>query len=178
MPQVSYLVRQQVVARLSDEESGFNFWLTQACAGEDPSPTPFVVDFSLTSTNFWQSNITAEALDMSSPDQGTLCMVYGGGFQNQTGTVQKFAVFSGTLDVCVDFEIGWPESYDPNDTESLADAVDDAMIQSFNSAAYFGSFSDGVIYNGLIRGDRHPMRPSGEGWRQRLPYRLTFELQA
>jgi hypothetical protein len=178
MPQVSYLVRQQVVARLSNPTTGFNFWLAAACATQTPAPTPFVIDWTASSTNFWQSNISAEALDESSPDEGTLCMVYGEGFRNQTGTVQKFAVFSGTLEIEVCFELGWPQSNAPNDTEGLADATDDAMIQTFNSAAYFGAFSNGVIYNGLIDGGRGPLRPSGEGWRQRLPYRLTFELVA
>jgi hypothetical protein len=176
MPQISYLVRQQVVARLADPATGFNFWMAQACASQSPAPTPFVIDFSAASTNFWQSNVTAEALDESTPDESTLCIVYGGSMENQTGTPQKFTRFSGTVEINVVFEISWPESDIPGDTDGMADATVDAMIQTFNSSAYFGAFSGGVLYNGLIRGDRGALRQSGAGWRQRCPYQLTFEV--
>jgi hypothetical protein len=180
MPQVSYLVRSQVVARISNPTTGFNYWLGQACASQTPaiSTLAYAINWQSPSTDFWQSYISSEDLDATStPDQGTLCMIYGLGMANQTGTVVKFAVFTGTVEIGVDFDIAWPESFDPQDTEGLADATDDAMIQTFNSAAYFGSFGSGVIYDGLISAARGPLRQSGPGWRQRIPYRLTFEVQ-
>jgi hypothetical protein len=181
MPQVSYLVRTQVEARLSHQTTGLNYHLMQACSSQSPAPTPYTIDWSATSTNFWRSHVTAELLDLTSrADSGTLCMVYGTRQANQIGTSAsflpvKFAVFSGSVEIAVD--IGWHESFDPSDTEGLPDATDDAMIQTFNSAAYFGSFGAGVIYNGLIRVERGAMRQTGPGWRQRLPYRLSFDVQ-
>lgn len=172
---------------MSNPTTGFNYWLAQACAGEQPSPAPYAINWSVASrgnqnvgpTNLWFSKISAENLDAtSSPDDGTLCMIFGGGFANMTGTPSKFSVFGGTVEMGVEFDIAWSEADAPLDTESLADATDDAMIQTFNSASYFGSFGLGVIYNGLIRADRESLRQSGTGWRQRVPYRLTFELQA
>jgi hypothetical protein len=178
MPQISYLVRSQVVSRLSNPATGFNYWLEQACASQSPPPVPFSIDWGPGSITFWQSYISSEDLDNTSdPGDGTLCIIYGLSLANMTGTVQKFTVFSGTVEIAADYEIAWSESFDPQDTESLADATDDAMVQTFNAAAYFGSFGLGVIYNGLIQGERGPLRQSGTGWRQRLPYRLSFEVQ-
>ena len=176
MPQISYLVRSQVTARLPNPTTGFNYWLAQACAGQVPAPLPYLLDWTPSSSNFWTSYCTPEDLDTSSTvADGTICLVYGCGIANMEGTVQKFAVFSGTVDVAVELDIAWTQSFIPHDTDGIADATDDAMIQSFNSSAYFDSFYDGVIYNGTIRGDRGPLRASGSGWRQRIPYRIHFE---
>jgi hypothetical protein len=178
MPQLSYLVRSQVVSRISDPATGFNYWLGQACMGMDSAPTPYTINWATGSTTFWQSYVTSEQLDETSDlDDGTICLIYGLRIGNQEGTPAKFTVFSGTVDIAVDFEISWPESFVPPDTESLADATDDAMVQTFNAAATIGSFGQGVIYNGLISAERGPLRQSGQGWRQRLPYRFHFELQ-
>jgi hypothetical protein len=89
---------------------------------------------------------------------------------------QKFTRFSGMAEFNVDFKISWTEADIPSDTDSIADACDDAMMQCFNSAAYFGAGSDGVLYNGMIAAACGPLRQSGGGWRQRLPYRFQFEV--
>jgi len=179
MPQVSYLVRQQVRKRLADNLTGFNYWLSQACLSQVPQPDPYVIDFADGSSNFWQSNITAEELDATStPADGTLCLLYSVRSTTPGPTYQKFSIFGGVVQVAVDFEIARLEGFDPSDTEGLPDATVDAMYQTFNSQAYFNSWSSGVIYNGTIEeGPRGPMRQSGSNWRQRIPFLISFELE-
>jgi hypothetical protein len=180
MPQISYLVRSQVRARLADPKTGFNFWLAQACLSE---PTelplePFVIDFSDRSPTFWQSYISADDLDATtSSSDGTLCILYSARSSTPGATYQKFSTFGGPVHICIDFEIAWGESFDPSDTESLADATEDAMVQTFNSSAYFSNFNSGVLWNGVIDCVRSPMRQGGPGWRQRLSFALLFELE-
>jgi hypothetical protein len=181
MPQISYLVRSQLLARLANPATGFNYWLQQACQGQEaPQPVPYVIDWSLTSSNLWLSNITSEELDATStPGDGTLCLLYGLGFENMTpSAVVKFAVFAGTVTIAVVFDIAWDQQNAPHDTESILDATDQAMITALNAASYYSSWSDGVIYNGQVAIERERLRASGSGWRQRLPYRISFDLQA
>jgi hypothetical protein len=165
-----------VEARLSDQDSGFNYWLSQACASQTPAPDPFEIDWTDGSTNFWHSFTTPEDLDAtSSPGDGPICLVYGRGLENQN--LEKFTVFAGTVEIAVEFDLAWEGNPVPSDTESLADATDDAMFQTFNAQSYYASFSDGVIWNGQLRCGRGPLRQSGPGWRQRLAYQLTFEVR-
>jgi hypothetical protein len=180
MPSVSYLVRSQVTARLATQASGFNYWLAQACENYASRPVPYAITWTQPTTNFWNSYVSSEDLDKSStPGDGTICLIYGVRFENMVGTVQKFTVFSGVVEIGVEFDIAWDSDEIPKDTESLADATDDAMIQTFNSSAYFGSFGGGVLWNGNIEvAARGQLRESGTGWRQRIPYRLTFEVEA
>jgi hypothetical protein len=180
MPQVTYLVLQQALARMATPLTGFNALLAAACAAQSPQPTPYAIDFTTGSFNFWQSNISIEDLDQTSTPDGTVCVMYGVKAVNMTGTVQKYQIFSGTVQIAIDFEIAWDSSFDPSDTESLANATEDAMVQCFNAPAYYGSLNtNGVIWNGLIdEGVRGPLRLSGPGWRQKIPFVLTFEVQA
>lgn len=180
MPSVSYLVRSQVTARLSNQASGFNWWLAQACEGYASRPAPYSINFGQGTSNFWNSYVSTEDLDKTStPGDGTICLIYGVRFENMVGTVQKFTVFSGVVEIGIEIDIAWDTEDIPQDTESLADATDDAMIQTFNAASYFGAFGGGVLWNGNIEVTaRGHLRESGSGWRQRLPYRLTFEVEA
>src|ERR1700736_5911292 len=104
MPQVTYLVTQQVRNRLAHPLTGFNPLLAVACSNQTPQPEPYVIDFTDGSFNFWQSQITAEELDSTSSPEGSLCILYGKQATNQTGTAQKFATFSGTVQVQIDME--------------------------------------------------------------------------
>ena len=65
MPQVTYLVLQQALARMANPITGFNALLAAACDNQTPQPTPYLIDFTAGSSTFWQSNISVEDWDKS-----------------------------------------------------------------------------------------------------------------
>lgn len=179
MSQISNAVRTAVKTRLADPTTGFNFWLLQfASTAPYNLDSPYQIDFSDASTNFWTSNVTSDQLDESSPDEGTLLMLYTIRAAAQQGDgVQKFTMFSGEVQIGLDIELSWLSSAIPHDTESLADATEDALVKVFNSSAYYGQMSpsgSGIAYNGEFEMNRQALRTSGENYRQRLNCLLRF----
>jgi hypothetical protein len=178
MSLISNAVRSAVRTRLADPATGFNPVLAALCLAPYALDA-YEIDFTDSSTNFWQSYVTADNLDESDADEGTLMLLYTRRSQTPGPQPQKFSSFSGIVEIGLDVDISWASSAVPLDTDSLADATEDTLINVFNASANYGAWaSNGVLYNGEFQMNRQALRASGASWRQRLECIIGFELVA
>jgi hypothetical protein len=165
--------RDAVATHLADPTLGFNQTLDQCLQQpEYQSLEPFVIDWGANSTNFFVGQISpedlAEAEAVSYP-----CLRLWSEFGTNDNS-QKFAIFAGRVDVFLAFDLSWHSGV--RDLETLADAVEDAMVRTFNEPAAQTWHPD-VVYNGTISWRRSPVVKEGaEGWRQTIIFQLGFDV--
>ena len=177
MPQISKIVRKDAVTILSDATRGFNAtYAALQVGGNYPGIPDLVFDFSATSSNFIQSQVAPQMLDESSNYGYPLMAMYTLGSQDDKD--RKFAIFAGLVQLAIDVYISQETNEATADTETMADAIEDAMYSMFNSSSFAPSvlMADAIIYNGDIALSRAPLQQAGENWLQQLAFRLTFQL--
>ncbi len=168
MPQISYVARNFVSGRLVDAQSGFNYWIQQAAA-----TYPGVNSFQLSAdTNLWLGALTPQAIESSGDATYPLCIVYSQRAQQRS--IVTPSEFAGTLSTVVDFYTGFSNDAPPPDPESLADAIEDAMYETFNRVDYYGlSQAADLTYNNEMDSSRGQLLFSGENWMQLVRFTLT-----
>lgn len=177
MPLISKKVRNGVVSILSDATRGFNPTYAALVAGTDYGALPaIIVDFASTSANFIQSQVTAQQLDESSNFEYPLMALYTLGIEDTKD--RKFAVFAGLIQIALDVFVSQENNEAVPDTETVPDAIEDAMYTIFNGSSFAPSVlqSNGIIYNGDISLARGQVQQAGENWLQQLAFRMTFQL--
>jgi hypothetical protein len=167
---ISKTVRDAIRERLADAESGFNAVL--ASLAPDYGVIAFDIDWTADSRNFFQGALHPDQLEQSSPSRYPLAVLYTMASQNRN--LRKFAVFSGTINACLDVHLSWRGGNAQKDFESLADAVEETVYRVFNSPDWAPSYN-AAIYNGDLTVQRRPLEMAGQHWRQTLSFRLTFE---
>ena len=171
MSQISKKVRDSLKTVLSDATTGFNANL--AAIESAYGITAFTVDWGATSDNFFQSNVSPESLEEANVvEHQTTVFLYSVASSNLSRT--KPSQFSGDVTVNLDFWIRHAGAEIPNDSESLADAIEDAAITAMQHPT--APWPDPVTQGGLIRFDRGPLLIGAENWRQLVRVVLTVQL--
>ena len=170
MAKIGKRVRDLVRARLSAPAEGFNVGLASTCA--EYGIVGFSLDFG-GGKNFFLGEINPDHLEASSSIQYPLMLLYVGSMQD-VGRM-KPALFSGPVTVFMDVFLSWREASAAADFESLADAVEDAMVFLFNRRDR-QDWGASVVYNGGIACVRGPVVPGASGWRRLLRFQLAFEV--
>ena len=170
MSQISKKVRDAVRLKLSDSASGFN--PVFASVAPTYGVNAFTVDFSERSPQFFQAFVHPDEIDESTPSKYPLMCLYTLRCVNRNE--QKFSLFSGDVLIGIDVHLTWRNARVLPDFESLADAVEEAVITLFNDDALITPPS--VAYNGGISLDRSTVTMAGEHWRKTLSFRLAFEV--
>jgi len=167
MPQISYIARAFVQERLLDAETGFNYWF--------PFVAPDYQDVAafqlVQGTNLFIGALTAPLIDQSGNATYPMCILSSAkGSNNNIVTPNEFA---GPLITNVDWWIGFYDSAPPADTESLGDAIEDAMYETFNNAEYYGlETGTGLTYNGEMDFTRGPVQQGGPNWIQLIRFTM------
>ncbi len=170
-------IRDAMVEALASPIDGFNARLA-AVAGEY-GIQPFDFDFGSDSYNFLQAFYgVPEDVELSAIRQWPAMALYT---TNATRNgLQKGVGFSGAVQAHVDIYLRYrlrDESVtdmETRDTESIADAVEDALLSVFQRRGL--AWPTGCTYNGEINCDRDPVVLYGDGYLQRLPTQLRFEV--
>ncbi|CAB4130876.1 hypothetical protein UFOVP130_41 [uncultured Caudovirales phage] len=171
MAQISKAVRRAVFLRLSDAATGFNAALAGVAASY--GVTPFVIDWTVNSKQFFAAQLHPDEIDESTPSKYPMVMLYALSSDNRN--IQKFAEFAGFVSIGLDIHLSWrPAKAVPN-FEDLADAVEDAVYATLNGQN-FQDWGASVVYNGDVSVQRRPLEMSAENWRQTLSFRLVFEV--
>jgi hypothetical protein len=170
MPITRKAVRDAALSELAASVTGFN--ATLAALAGTYGVTPFTIDWSSTSSNFSQSQVTTEQLELSRMIEYPGCLLYTPTTQNQN--LEKFRRFSGVVVLNIDVIVDFRDGAEGRDTESLPDAVEDAITSIFNRPTL--SLPAYVVWNGDIECVREPVRLNGDGYFQRCPHQLTFEV--
>ncbi len=174
---VSAIVRRYVTARIGDDTSGWNYWIGQVWAplyGLDPNSVP---NISITSpgANYFTGQIDPRVIDATGYAKYPLCQVYN--VTARDTHIVSPAQFGGIVQVGVDFWESFPDEGPPADVESSAEAIQDAMYQTFNSQDYYGLLAEsGASYNNEMACQFGQLAPGGENWVRLSRYTLTFRV--
>lgn len=174
MPKISNLARATVRAVLAQPVTGFNARF--AGVALDYGLQPFTIDWSPSSKQVWDAPLDPEDLDATSPARYPLVMLYAVASANRN--LRKFSLFSGQVEVALDWHISWKRGNAPRDAELVADAIEDTVYQVVNDADFQAVAAAPLIWNGDISLRRGPLLMGGEHWLRTLAFRLTFEVDA
>lgn len=177
MPQTRKLVRDGIRGALAHQTTGFNSKFA-ALAGAYGLAPALSIHWDPLSRQVFQGFIGADLLDLSQIADFPAVVIYTSRAENQLLTMPT--KFSGTITGHADFYLrfdldrnsGGPER---DDTDSWSDAVEDAVIEALH--AYTG-WSGGVAFLREFRCERDPVVLLGDGWAQRLPFEIFFEVTA
>lgn len=177
-------VRDSLVEVLAAEDTGFN---AQLAALEGYDVTPFSIEWTVGSPNFLISYIDPDAVKMSSIRTYPAAVLY-----TSTGVNDKLVKgrrFSGQVTAHLDFYLIYralkeedalqdsqiTEAQSAHDTESIADAVEDAITTVLEASR--GSLQTKGPRLMSYRVDRDAVANYGDGPGQRVAVTLTFNLE-
>lgn len=169
--QITKAVRDAIYSRLSNPVNGFNPLISTKCSQYGISP--YSIDFSTMSKNFFFGQIDAEALEQSGIFSYPFISVYGLEAICQEGDAQKFSKFSGQVRVLMDVWLSWKSMRGLQDYEVHGDAVEEVVIDVMNRENN-QNFLKPLVYNGNVAVRRYPLRLAGENWRQRINFSFIF----
>ena len=165
------LIRNAIVARLSDDTSGLNALLSAHAVEHGVSP--FAIDFTAKSNNFRMAFIDPIALRSSSAIKFPLVALYQTRTTNED--LQKFHTFSGTTTISMDVHYEYIGQSVPYDTESSADLIDKVVKTVMNTTSN-QNWGLEIVYGGQLAAIRLPLAASQKGWLQTLRYQFVFEV--
>lgn len=173
MSQISNLVRGASLSKLADSVTGFNANIVAAIAtgnyGTEPATA---IDFVSIGKSFFVGQLTPGEIDDSTPS------VYPMGFIYTTRTrstkAQKFNLFSGMVEIGLEFVVEWPQSRATPNFELRGELYEDAVIKTFNDPSFTPFLPVTVSYDGDITMSRSKVSEAGENWQQTFIFRLAF----
>ena len=167
-------MRAAVRAQLADATNGINPNLAAACAAYGVPVVAF--DFSPTSQNVFEANITYKNTEESGFAPANLLTIYAAGAKPfAAGSAQKMftARWSGTVQINTDIYMGVLGENVQN-FEPYADAAEDAMIATLNNLSNQSNFSGGGRLSALeTASTRAQCQMDGENWI--VPVRFTSQ---
>jgi hypothetical protein len=175
-------IRRATVEMLKDPVRGFNVRMAEAAAvAPYAALKQFSLDFEPGSTNFIQAYYANDVDAGSGPLSDFPALVlYTSQAQNERR--EKGYGFSGTVLLHLDFYLeyrirfGEFDGIEDFDTESIADAVEDAVLAIFHASTAY--WPPGVVYDGSYSSARDPIQLNGDGWIQRVPITLALGVSA
>jgi hypothetical protein len=173
MLQTRKLIRDAIKAALSDATSGFNARFSSVATAY--GITAVALNWSAGSNTFVQMALPPEAEDLSQLIGAPLAIALYTSISassSQDPNRTKFSPFSGAILAHCDFYFTKTTGLEIDDTESFLDAVEDAFIQVIQGATW----PSVVAYNGDISCAREPLVLIEDGYRQRIPFTLTLEV--
>ena len=173
MVNVGKTVRDVVKTMLADGTVGFNATLASVCTSYGIAP--FTIDFTGNKNNFLQGYYGAKDLAETTNVKFPVICLYT--TRSQNTNENKFAIFSGSVEIGIDTYLSHGKSAAVADTEALADAVESTYYTLFNSSTNYHFYGQ-AGYNGDLYVQRSPVSKGAANWIQTLNSRLTFELTA
>lgn len=175
MAAISGPVRQFVRARIGDTTSGWNYWIGQVWNQIYGLPVKQVpqIDTVRPGSNFFQGQIAPQIIDANDSSEYPICLVYS--VSAEDTHIVNPAEFGGIVRVGVEFWESFELDLIPPDVESSADAIEDAMYETFNSQQYYGlTAASGFVYNNEMNVTRGPLMVGGENYLRQSRYSLIF----
>lgn len=169
---ISSAARGAVLARLADAQYGFNARHADAAAALGAQPV--VVNWGANSKQLFQSFLSPDAIEDSTPAAWPIVCVYSARASNTNRA--KFNVFSGEVHVYVDFHWASKSSPAPRDSDREIDAIENALIACLNSEPGWGG--NDAVYGGDIDLQRLAVTKVSSNWRQTIRARLVLEIDS
>jgi hypothetical protein len=170
----SKLCRDTLLQRLADSSLGFNTRLTSSASSY--GVTPYAIDFSGMSNNFFQVNADPDTIEEANSVSGNYAVLYTAGSSDQNNI--KGMTFSGGVNLILRIHLLLKGSSLPVDTESIMDLTDEAVVSSVNDPLnYMFASPPRATWTGNIQTSRLPVTSSVKDyWRLGCVYVFPFEL--
>lgn len=181
-PQISRVARTAVVARLSDNATGFNPNLVTAMADADveaPIGWRLPIDFGEGSQNFFQGDLNPEDIDSTTGSTYPALTLFSQKSANVND--EKFRLFAGPVLIKIRFFASWTSGSSLPDFETIGDCVEESFYETFNDnspAIVQWSTGPNTLYNGEMSIDRSRLIKGGENWSQQFLVSLQMEVLA
>lgn len=176
------LARTAIVNALSHSTLGWNSTYPAIAATYSSPVASFTLDFTSASGNVFYGQLAGfEDLDLTQLDQYQCCAIYTTQALNQKLEMPRS--FSGSVIAGVDWYLsyrdkrGTASGIETNDTESVCDAIDEAMGEIF--LARLGNtiaLPSGVRYSKSLASERSPVVLLDDGFSMIVRYELPFEV--
>lgn len=176
------LARTAVVNALSSVTLGWNATYPAIAATYSSPVASFTLDFSSTSGNVFLGQLAGfEDIDLTQLDQYQCVAIYTTQASNARMEIPRN--FSGPVLAHVDWALSYREKrgtatgVEANDTESPADAIDEAMSEIF--LVRLGktiALPSGVRYFRDLASERQPLVLNEDGFSQIIRYEIPFEV--
>ncbi len=167
-------VRDALRFLLSAEATGFNSML--ATVAPVYGVAPFEIDFgSVPSASFFQGflSLESQSLSMLKPHPVALALYTSDATNDQRIMRSAEPRFLGRVVAHLDFYHHVIDGEETYDTESVADAIEDAVLNVITP----GSVEQyGIIYDGGVSCVREAFQQLGDGYQQRIPITFLFEV--
>lgn len=172
--QTRKLIRDAAVSRLSDATTGFNAAIAALASAYEI--TAFTINWAAGSGSFVQMFLNPDQLDTSQILEYPALALYTSTARESTGDGNRItgAHFSGIIHLHLDFYIKFIDEIEVDDTESIADAIEDAVLSVLHTPT--AAWPANVTYNGDFEAPRESMVQLGDGYEMRVPFILTFEV--
>lgn len=170
----SYAARSQAQARLASVTLGFNPNYAATASNYPGAPATMGIDFTTgaKSLNFFQGKLRIEDILETGTSKFPLMAIYA--IAGANNNRQKFQKFSGLVRVGIDVHLSYNSSQALRTYEAWPDAVEDAMIVTFNQSVN-QNWPSNIAYNGELSFDRGTVIRGGQNWLQSLSFKATFE---
>lgn len=173
-------LRDAVVSVLADETSGFNARL--AASAVTYGIIPFTINFDAPpqgdiphpDQNFFLGNIEAASVETSPLMSFPAACLYTTDALDR-GDPRGMG-FTGEVAANLDFYVRYRIGVEPFDTESILDAIEDAVISTLNDPPV--QWPVGVLFMRNTRVTRDGIRELADGWQQRIMIRTVFGVYA
>jgi hypothetical protein len=167
MPQISLTALTALQTRLSDPATGFNANLAAIAATY--GITPYVVDWSSTSSNFMVGQVDPTLLEASSTFTYPFTTIDTGAVVDDARVVS--AVFAGTIALVIDVTISLESEDFPRLLIPLGQAIEDAMFATVNNLDEIGVYMSALLtYNGRWTLQKSSITFAGNNWRRTLRF--------
>ena len=166
MPNYRKVVRDAARAALADEVAGFFATLQGLSAGYGVSEdvlAQFQIDFNPGSNNFFQGFLSPGDVGFSELAEVPGLVLYTSAARNEGR--EKSRQFAGAVLLHIDAYLKFHDGVERDDTEAVADAVEDALVSVVNAIHW----PAGVSYNREYSVDRGSLQLLSDGWWQRVP---------
>ena len=183
MPQISKLVRTQLLARLqgadANGQNSFNLNMNAALQSYGLSPQVIAwqnIDWTANTHNFIWGRISPDEID-SSGGQFTYPLVTIDTLNSRNTNYAKYANFAGPVQAVIDVHFSWKSSGVLQDFSSWSDALEDALYTTLLSQSY-QRWSNGILPEwGSAAFTKDPqIRAGGYGWRRSHTLTAIFEV--
>ena len=177
MPQISTIVRNFIINRMLDTNTGFNYWLPVVAS--DPAYENAGGPFTLVERNnlFRGAYTHSQLLGTFNTPNYPLVIIYTPDASTPSPTMNvTTSEFSGVVRTRLDWISGFSTSAPPVDPDSTLDMIEDAMIETFNRSDYYGIAPPGTTYNGEMTEVRGALSDTsgGPNWIQISRWDILF----
>ena len=134
--------------------------------------TPFTIDWAAGSKQLFQGYLLPDQIELSQVIRYPACVIYTTVTQNQN--LEKFRRFSGIVVLNLDFYVDFKTGIEVDQTDDIPDLIEDVVTSIINSPTL--NLPSNIHWNGGLECSREPVRLLQDGWFQRCPHLLTFEV--